>query len=503
MKKHVGKLLSFVLAVAMVLAMAVVPAFATDDTTTTATTYNLTINNTTVGHEYYVYQICTGTISGTSPNYVLSDVKYGSNYSGKTAGDPVPESELTALKSKTGDAAAASFTTSGDALKVVASSATSTVIGGLVPGYYLVKETSTSTPDGEAMSKLILQVVGDTSVNVKSGTTTSQKKVKDVNDSAASSATNPTDWQDSADYDIGDDVPFQLKATVASDYDNYTHGYTLKFHDKESAGLQFNASSVVVKVDGKTITTGYTVVSTGLTDKCTFEVQFSNLKDITSVKAGSEITVEYTAKLTGDAVVIGGDGNPNESHITYTNNPNDIQHGDNGKTPDDKVVVFTYKLTANKVDEEGKALKGAGFTLYKKNANGEYVAVGSEIKGEELTTFTWKGVDDGDYKLVETTTPAGYNTITPVEFTISAKHDVTSDDPKLTELTGEVTSGNAEFAHDTNTGSLTTYIENKKGSILPSTGGRGTTMIYIIGAVLVVMAGVVLAVRKKMSSKES
>lgn len=354
------------------------------------------------------------------------------------------------------------------------------------------------------MSKLILQVVGDTSVNVKSGTTTSQKKVKDVNDSAASSATNPTDWQDSADYDIGDDVPFQLKATVASDYNNYTHGYTLKFHDKESAGLQFNSNSVVVAVDGTTITSGYTVVTEGLTDGCTFEVQFSNLKDITSVHAGSVITVEYTATLTGDAVVIGSTGNPNESHITYTNNPNDTQHGDNGKTPDDKVVVFTYKLTANKVDEDGKTpLKGAGFTLYKKNASGDYVAVGSEIKGEQLTTFTWKGVDDGDYKLVETTTPAGYNTMEDLTFTISAEHDTENNDPKLTSLGATNLSDTAQtITGNAGTGELTTDIKNVKGSTLPSTGGIGTTIFYVIGAILVLGAAVVLIARRKNSAQQ-
>lgn len=145
MKKHVGKLVSLVLAIAMVLTMCIGVTAMADGETTTPSTYKLTINNTTVGHEYSVYQIYTGTISGTSPNYVLSDVKYGANYSGKTAGDSVPESELTALKGMTGDAAAAGFTTSGDPVKTVQSKAGSTEIDGLVPGYYLVKETSAST----------------------------------------------------------------------------------------------------------------------------------------------------------------------------------------------------------------------------------------------------------------------------------------------------------------------------------------------------------------------
>ena len=102
--------------------------------------------------------------------------------------------------------------------------------------------------------------------------------------------------------------------------------------------------------------------------------------------------------------------------------------------------------------------------------------------------------------MTETTTPTGYNTITPIEFTISAEHEVESDEPKLTSLSGKDKTGEVTFTPDKDAGSLTTDIENKKGSVLPSTGGRGTTMIYIIGAALVITAGVVLVMRKKMSS---
>ena len=499
MKKNIKRLMALVVAMVMAIAMMSVSAFAADTTTDTPATYKLTLNNTTAGHTYEVYQIFTGDISGTDTK-TLSNVKYGTNYvpTGKKVGDLVPKEDLEAITNA--DTFASSVTTTGTAVKTVTSSATSTVIEGLAPGYYLVKETTTSVPDGESMTKNILQVVGDTTVNIKSGTTSSEKKVKDVNDSQASSTTNPTGWQDSADYDIGDDVPFQLKATVASDYANYTKGYTLTFHDKESAGLQFNSSSVKVYVDGSEITTGFEVITdtTKLESGETFQVKFANLKDITSVHAGSVITVEYTAKLTGDAVVIGSTGNPNESHITYTNNPNDDQHGDNGKTPDDKVIVFTYKLTADKVDEDNKALTGAGFTLYKKNASGEYVAVGTEVKGEALTTFSWNGVDDGDYKLVETTTPPGYNTMKDLTFTISATHDTNSADPKLTDLGCTNLSDEAQtFTGNVGTGEIKTDIENKKGSTLPSTGGIGTTIFYVLGAILVAGAAIVLVARKR------
>ena len=183
----------------------------------------------------------------------------------------------------------------------------------------------------------------------------------------------------------------------------------LTFHDKEDAGLSFNKDSVKVYVDGTLITTDYEVVTEGLTGGCTFEVRFANLKAITSVHAGSVISVEYTSTLNNQAV-IGSTGNKNTSHVSYTNNPNDEQAGENGKTPDDGVIVFTYQTIVNKVtknpsydaskdtektgtDSDGNKefipLKGAGFTLYKKNASGEYVAVGEELKGADMTTFTW------------------------------------------------------------------------------------------------------------------
>jgi LPXTG-motif cell wall-anchored protein len=109
---------------------------------------------------------------------------------------------------------------------------------------------------------------------------------------------------------------------------------------------------------------------------------------------------------------------------------------------------------------------------------------------------SFKGLDDGDYKLTETTTPAGYNTISPIEFTISAEHDANSANPALTSLSGNVTTGEATFTVEKDAGSLTTDVVNKKGSTLPSTGGMGTTVLYVAGAAIVVAAGVGLAIRR-------
>ena len=499
--KHTKKLASLLLALVMVFALATT-AFAAEDTTISAPEGS---NRT-----YDVYQIFTGDLH----EGVLSNIKWGKNGTG-TVGKAVDQTILDAL-------AAVNSKSDTEKLAVIQTYVNfdSTAIGTVsdsnpltVPtGYYLIKDNG-PVNDGEAYSLYVVQVVGPTTISPKVGTTTSDKKVKDTNDSTANST---TDWQDSADYDIGDAVPFKLSATIAQDYANYTHDYKLTFHDKEDTGLSFNKDSVKVYVDGTLITTGYEVVTEGLTGGCTFEVRFANLKDIASVQAGSIISVEYTSTL-NDQAVIGSTGNKNTSHVTYTNNPNDKQAGENGKTPDDVVIVFTYQTIVNKVtknpaydaskdtgktgtDSDGNkefiSLKGAGFTLHKKNASGAYKAVGSELKGEDMTTFTWSGLDDGDYKLVETTTPSGYNTIPDIEFTITATHDVSSDNPTLISL-----SGGDKFTGVISTGVVSANIENQSGAQLPSTGGIGTTIFYVLGSVLVIGAAVLLVTKKRMSTK--
>ena len=494
--KHARKLASLLLALIMVFALATT-AFAAENTTISAPEGST--------RTYDVYQIFTGDLH----EGVLSNIKWGKNGTG-TEETAVNQTTLAALAAVNGKSNTEKLTEIQKYVKLD-SEKFGTVSNGnplTVPtGYYLIKDNG-PVNDGEAYSLYVVQVVGPTTISPKVGTTTSDKKVKDTNDSAANST---TDWQDSADYDIGDAVPFKLSATIAQDYANYTHGYKLTFHDKEDTGLSFNKNSVKVYVDGTLITTGYEVVTEGLTDGCTFEVRFANLKDITSVHAGSVISVEYTSTLNNQAV-IGSTGNKNTSHVTYTNNPNDEQGGENGETPDDVVIVFTYKTIVNKVTKnpnydpkvEGSKeyipLKGAGFTLYKKNASGTYDAVGSELKGKDMTTFTWSGLDDGDYKLVETTTPSGYNTIPDIEFTISAGH-VDGDSPYLDTLSGNVPSGTATFTAVVNDGSLSTDVVNNSGAQLPSTGGIGTTIFYVLGSVLVIGAAVLLVTKKRMSTK--
>lgn len=502
--KKMKKLVGFILTVIMALAMTVMVLA---DTTITAPADSTRI--------YEVYQIFTGDLSSGG---ILSNVKWGQNGTG-TQGEAVSETVLEALAAVNSSSNTEKLNKIKDYVNLN-STAIGTVSNGSslnVPtGYYLIKDNG-PVGDGEAYSLYVVEIVGPTTISPKTGTTTSEKKVDDKNDS--NTTENSVSWQDSADYDIGDAVPFKLTATIAQDYANY-ETYKLTFHDKEAPGLTFDSNSVKVYVNGAEISTGYTVVTEGLTDGDTFEVRFSNLKAISSVQAGSVITVEYTAELNENAV-IGSAGNKNTMHITYSNNPNDEQGGENGKTPDDTVIVFTYKTVVNKVTEnpdydpevEGSQefipLAGAEFSLEKfvastdgsetyKNVTGTWVAK-TLNKDQTGTIFTASGLDDGEYRIKETTTPAGYNTIADIYFTVTATHEVEADDPTLTALSGTAENGVVTFMSNTTAGSLTTDIENKSGATLPTTGGIGTTIFYVLGAILVIGAGVLLITKKRMS----
>lgn len=499
--KKMKKICSLVLAMVMVFSMAAT-VFAAD-------TYSITIKNSNEDHIYEAYQIFAGDLAGD----VLSNIEWGTGVSeaGRSALGDAAEKAAALTSVEAADAfaeevAAYLTTAAGSANRVTNSTY---VISGLSAGYYLVKDQdNTLTGDNETYTSYILKVVGNVEVEPKASTTTSEKKVVDTNDSTGTA----TGLQDSADYDIGDAVPFQLKGTVAGDYDKYTV-YQFIFHDKEEAGLTFDADSVVVKVNGTVIKSGYTVVTEGLGDGCTFEVRFADLKSIkeATVEAGSVITVDYESVLNTNAKP-GSEGNKNVMYLEYSNNPYDAQGGEKGKTPKDTVIVFTYKTIINKVDGEGKALTGAEFTLEKKQSDGKWTTI-TVVMNEEGTTFTFTGLDDGDYRITETKTPAGYNSIDPIYFTVTAEHDVKSDNPALTNLTAKQTDEDkseitdaytgtvAEFQAEKKTGSISTDVVNQKGTTLPETGGMGTTIFYAAGAILVLGAGILLVTKRRMRAK--
>ncbi|MCH4083307.1 MAG: isopeptide-forming domain-containing fimbrial protein [Olsenella sp.] len=495
--KHLSKMLKGLVAVFAAAAMALTLAPTAFAAETTPTTYKLTLNNTTTGHTYEAYQIFTGDLStntkGEKSEKVLSNVKWGTGvtYTGTESAAEVAEKLAAGTMTIAQLEDNLTLTTP---VKTVESVKGDTVINDLAAGYYLVKDKDGSQKDtSDAYTKFIVQVVGDTEADIKSDVPTVEKKVKDTNDTTGETS----GWQDSADADINDDVQYQITGTMPNNIADYTT-YKYIFTDTMSKGLTYTAKNAKITIGDTDVTKYFTehVGEKNADGGTTVTWTCDNLKGIKGVTltADTKVVVTYSAQLNKDAV-IGAAGNPNTVNLTYSNNPNKGGEGETGKTPDDKNIVFTYKTVVNKVDQEGNSLKGAAFKLEKKQSDGTYTLVNSFTAGD-ATTFTFTGLDDGDYKLTETTTPAGYNTIDPIEFTISATHDEASDNPTLLTLTGDKTSGEAKFAADKDAGSLTTDVVNKKGSTLPSTGGMGTTVLYVAGAAIVVAAGIGLAIRR-------
>lgn len=506
MKKAMKKLMAALLAVAMVCAMAI-PAFAdSSSSTSTAAVTKYTITAPHNGHTYEIYQIFTGDYDPLQPS-MLANIKWGKNGTG-TAGDAVEQTVLDALSK------VASYTSDSDKLDVIDKYVTltnplETIVNGgsveVVGGYYLIKDKDGTVPSSETYTPYIVSVVGNVTIEPKSNEVPKfTKKLKDTNDTTGVI----TGWQDSADYDIGDKIPFRLQGTVSKDFDSYKT-YYYAFHDVEEKGLTFDPDSVEVHLGDENGTiipdTDYKVFTkkagtTSDTD-CTFEIVFDDLKKVTGVTAKSIITVTYESTLNTDAV-LGEHGNVNTAQLEYSNNP---RGNGTGTTPWDNVIVFTYKVVVNKVDQSGQPLEGAQFTLTKKLNDGTEVDMPMNIDTSNEALFTLSGLDDGEYTLTETVTPAHYNTISPITFTVNADHTITWGTERrediLTSLSGNKKVGEITFTSSKTDGTLTTNVINNIGTTLPGTGGIGTTIFYVIGGGLMVAAAILLITKKRMENR--
>ena len=529
--KHIKKVLALALALAMVLAMSTLAVSADG-------TKKITLKGGKAGHTYTLYQVFKGTVEENT----LTNIQWGSGVT-----DVFKATKSTAaayaeeIKEENDARATAQALISANALtsgtEKTLNEDGDVVFDNLEDGYYVVVDTNgnNTAQEGDYSSAVIVEVVKTIEINLKGSAATAEKKVKDVNDTLATSESNPTGWQDSADYDIGDAVPFLLKAKVADNVAAYKK-YHITFQDTQSSGLNEPESFTIqipAPTQNETITLAYNATQ-AVTKEVTFgegenavtvvvkaekvtpdtgktfaiKVSFENKVEGKYLPASlnrSEIDVEYTSVLNSSAVM-GKAGNPNEMFIYYSSNPESATDSEEGKTPVDKVIVFTYSLKVNKTDEINTPLKGAGFTLYKKNSAGNYEAVGSEVKGEDITSFVWTGLDDGSYKLEETTVPAGYNKATDITFDITAEHDVDLANPQLTaigvsNITPEGTTFSINLEPGESEANISTTVVNKSGAELPTTGGIGTVIFYVVGAALVIGCGIVLISRRRVSGK--
>lgn len=412
----------------------------------------------------------------------------------------------------------------------VAAGAFSTTLSG-PQGYYLIVQTTAANDAGKTMSAVIVNTAGQAGVTVspKKDTVTVSKKVQENMDGVNNPASEDN-WGTAADYNIDDYVKFQLTGSLPTDYADYT-SYEYTFHDTADQGLTFvNDTTHPVKVyavnDNNKVElkqdtlTGYQVLTSDINGE-TFNVKFADLKKAQAEKAGdtvnitssTQIVVEYYAQLNENAV-LGSNGNQNKVYLQFSNN----KYGEGtGKTEEHKVTVFTFKLEVTKygkTDSDKEALNGAGFTLYKATkvnpADSDYAKVGDEVQHTNGNVFDFTGLDSGYYKIVETTTPKGYNTIDPITFTVTATYNYADEPGTLTDLTvtdvkvGGVASAEQTFTVNRGTGEagtaqIKTDVVDIPGSKLPSTGGMGTVLLYVAGIAVFVLAGatLVMALRRR------
>ncbi len=503
------KIVTVLLALAMMLAMSVT-AFAAP------ATYTLTMNGVK-NHTYKVFQIYTGTVSDEAGTLVLSNVKYGKNHypvDGQ-AGDAVPDAELQNFLNSADPANYFKSQISGEPYATVNPTGNEeSVTFTVVAGYYLIVDVTAEDqlPDGQTKSPVLLKVAENTTIASKHASIVSEKKVDDKNDSTTDE--DGVNWQDSADYDFGDDVPFRLSVTLPATLPTYD-AYTLTFHDDQAAGLDAPENFVVyIERAGVKLfdidAAGYAVKACTSAKcefgGCSFTVEVTDVNGLYTLNGvafaeNDKLVVEYTSKLNQTANV-GRVGNVNSMYVCHPD----------GHTPIDSVTVLTYELKVNKIDgTTNAALEGAGFTLYKWDAAAsDWAKVADEIKGAGITSFTWSGIDGGKYKLVETTTPTGYNTIADIEFVVDATHKtewLADGNTAFEDVIAKNVAGNSVVFADQDIGGnedgkLEGNIENFKGVVLPETGAEGTFLLIAGGALLILVASVFMITRKKMSVYE-
>ena len=526
MKKAIKKLLAALLAVAMLCAMAV-PAFAVEDGATgtgaTTGTGSIKIVNTVNGNTYKIYRILDLEYHADTKAY-----RYTANDTWKSFVEA--QTEYLVVDNKTNAVTWSANKNNAADIQAFANAA------GSYAKAQPIKADYTETADGQSDTGAATD--NTTSITFNNLPLGWYLVVSDLNNGAICSIdttdttaeikeknSKPTIekhvWENGAtlagysnDASIGDNVKFVINVAVL---DGTPKNYVV--HDKMSAGLTFNEDSVNVSCYRPTEenpytpikltkNTDYQLITTGLSDKCTFEVKLSD----NFLKPGDMIMVEYYATVNENAV-IGGEGNDNDTYLKY---------GNDSKTEHSTTKTYVWGMDVRKFANLGEAdkdhaLADAEFRLYKmdgetkKYAKFTETSTGSSIyklnkvdgwtatEADAPTVKTptdgnikFEGLDAGTYYLEETKAPVGYNKLTaPIKVEIISTLPTTAG----TSASYTVKADGAETAN------YTVRVENKAGAVLPSTGGMGTTLFYVVGGGLMVAAIVLLVTKKRMENK--
>ncbi|HAQ96959.1 MAG TPA: hypothetical protein DCR92_06895 [Faecalibacterium sp.] len=517
MKKTIQKLMAALLAVAMLCAMAI-PAFATDgDATATAAatgTGSITIENAVTNQTYKIYRILNleyhadtnsyrYTANGAWEGFILrenNNFKLDKETGAVTWINTNPENNGTAIQQIANSAGKYAEYTPNNVQEDGSAKATGITLtfSNLPLGWYLVVSDLVDLDKGALCS------IGTTDPNAvireKNSKPTIEKEVYEGDTLGYSN-----------DAGIGDTVKFQTRIHVT---DGNPTNYVL--HDTMSKGLDFNEKSVTVLLmrDPKTggsnyggnLTPGtdYELV-TSTSDTCTFEIKF-----LKALKPYDYIQVDYSATVTSDAV-IGTTGNDNKAVLTYGNNST--------TTESSTTKTYVWEMGVRKFanlggDDTNHALADAEFQLYKKDGDTQKYAKFVEtsttsvykltgwtnnateaikVKTPANGNITFEGLDAGTYYLEETKAPVGYNKLT-------APITVVIDRGTLPTVASQTISYTVKYG-DTTADDHVVRVENKAGTVLPSTGGMGTTLFYVIGGGLMVAAIVLLVTKKRMENK--
>lgn len=535
--KFFEKMMALLLSLAAVLSFAM-PAFAEDELATTAeSTHTITISFEKPGHEYVAYQVFKGDYykAENEEKGHLSNIEWGSGVDGAGLLEDL-QSEEDFKKAKTAADVAyilEGYGDNGDKLdafaKVVAKHLSHVVAGTSKQkadavngkyeysisvtgdGYYFVQDKNTVTGKDDANTKYILQVLGDVQINAKADVPDIEKKITNAD------GTNPRKGDS---YNVGDTVYFELTSKVP-DMDGYD-SYTYKVTDTLSNGLTLvknndGTPKVTVTIAGKE----YTKFTATLSDNVlTITIDFSDFIAQKENKV-AEIVIRYAAVLNEKALQ--KDEENNSVYLEYSNDPNGTG---TGKTTEKKTHVYNFDIdiVKHETGDNDKLLSGAEFVLYRINDQGKkeyYYYYDSDPQKTEWKTLTpddletiqaaaaageitskttnedgeisFTGLEEGIYYLQEIKAPDGYNLpADPVKVEITVNYNEDGTINMETSLVKKRENNGHMFVKQ--------EIENKPGPVLPSTGGIGTTIFYVLGGILTVAAIVLLIVKKRMEN---
>ncbi len=547
--KRIKKLAALMMAAIMALAMSIT-AFAADEKPATVT------------HTYEIYQIFTGDYAkGVLSNIKWG--ANGTGTVGEKVDTTVLDALEAVAEGKSDTEQLAIIENYANLKSTPVKTGTETTYTGLTPGYYLVKDKDGSlTGTNVSYTLYVVQVVDDTlTFTPKADVPTTDKKIVEGKDKVT---TNEASIGDEVNYEITGTMPSNIADYKTYYYmftDTLSKGLTYK---PDSIKVTVNGEDVTkyfYKEVGTYDATNGTTIRVGIIDL----KALSLLTDpaVGEITKDTTVVLTYTATLNENAV-IAGDGNPNDVKLSYSNDPNNSGNGSTtppenpnepkpthptGETPEIEVVTYTTELTILKTDEDNKFLPGVEFTLtgngvnivlvteetfteaadgkYWKLKDGTYTTTAPTVADDETDntadydsvdkkytktvsvvakgngktetdvvgtvmedgTVTFTGLGAGEYTITETKTLPGYNTIEPIKFTLTFDAETKT----FASNNDKVTVGEDNM--------LDTSIVNQKGSLLPSTGGIGTTIFYIVGAVLVIGAGIILVTKKRMSNE--